>query len=173
MSSARDAEKPGRYFRLHRREEDPRRLLDPEWQESEPWGGTIRGRCDKCGGSGETLHECESCVEGSADPQCPACHGKVRYRDTCPACDGSGEIDDTSREGVSVFPEEDALYRYMLRRDADLDGAVLVELEGTLSVDEDFDADEGALLVHPTAILDVREPDLRRMRDLRDASRDR
>jgi hypothetical protein len=33
-----------------------------------------------------------------------------------------------------------------------------VELEGEAGEDEDFDADEGALLIHPTKIVDVREP---------------
>ena len=125
------------YFRVHPRDEDPQRLLDPENQKSEPWGGTVWGRCDKCGGSGETEH-----VGGEVDE--------------CPACQGSGEVDDSERDGVSVFRDEDALYRYMRRRNADLEDSVLVELEGTPSEDEDFDADEGALLVHPTRIVDVR-----------------
>jgi hypothetical protein len=59
-----------------------------------------------------------------------------------------------------VFPEEDGLYRYMLRRDADIENALLVELEGEPSGDEDFDADEGALLIRPRRIADVRDPDL-------------
>jgi hypothetical protein len=80
------------------------------------------------------------------------------YEEECPACEGSGEIDDSERDGVSVFPDEEGLYRYMRRRDADLDGSLLVELEGEPSEDEDFDADEGALLIHPTRIVDVREP---------------
>ena len=143
------------YFRLHPADEDPQRLLDPENQTSEPWGGTIYGRCDKCGGSGETEHECESCTATSANPDCPACHGEVRYMAECPACEGSGEIDDSSREGVSVFPDVDGLYRYMRRREADIDGSLLVELEGEPAEDEDFDADEGALLIRPTRIVNV------------------
>jgi hypothetical protein len=35
------------WFRLHPRDHDPHRLLDPERQRSEPWGGTIYGRCMK------------------------------------------------------------------------------------------------------------------------------
>jgi hypothetical protein len=57
----------------------------------------------------------------------------------------------------------------MVRRDADLEGAVLLELEGRRSDDEDFDADEGALLVHPTRIVDARPPDRERIARLRDA----
>ncbi len=147
------------YFRLHPADEDPERLLDPEHQQSEPWAGTIYGRCDKCDGAGETVHECESCQSG-ADPNCPACGGEVRYAAECPACGGTGEIDDSSRDGVSVFPDEEGLYRYMARRDADLEGSVVVELEGRRSQDEDFDADEGALLVHPTRIVDSRPVDM-------------
>jgi hypothetical protein len=153
------------YFRLQSPDDDPRRLLDPDRQRSEPWEGTIYGRCDKCGGSGRTEFRCESCREGSADPDCPVCGGEVRYWGECPACGGSGEVDDSSREGVSVFPEEEGLYRYMLRRRGSLDGALLVELEGEPTGDEDFDADEGALLVRPTRIVDVREPSWERIEE--------
>lgn len=150
------------YVRLHPADRDPEELLDSDKQKSEPWGGTIFGRCDKCGGSGRTEHECASCTATGANPGCPACHGRVRYTDECPACEGSGEIDDSQREGVSVFPDEDGLYRYMRRRDFDFSQAKLVELEGRPAEDEDFDADEGALLVFPERIVDVREPRLER-----------
>jgi hypothetical protein len=145
------------------RDEDPESLLDREHQRSEPWSGTVLGRCDKCGGTGETEHRCESCRAGPTDPNCPACHGRVTYRGECPACEGTGEIDDTSRDGVSVFPDLDGLYRYMVRRDAHVEDAVVVELEGRPSEDDDFDADEGALLVHPTRIVSVAEPDPERL----------
>ncbi len=148
------------YLRLHPADRDPQDLLDPSKQKSEPWGGTIYGRCDKCGGNGRTEHECASCTATGADPDCPACHGRVRYTDECPTCGGSGEIDDSHREGVSVFPDEEGLYRYMRRRDFDFAGAKLVELEGRPADDDDFDADEGALLVFPERIVDVREPRL-------------
>lgn len=146
------------YFRLHQAYEDPQELLDPAKQKSEPWGGTIWGRCDKCGGTGKTRHECESCKASGRHESCPSCHGEMSYEQECPACEGTGEIDDSERDGVSVFPDEEGLYRYMRNRDADFNGAKLVELEGEPSEDEDFDADEGALLVHPTKIVDVREP---------------
>jgi hypothetical protein len=135
------------YFRVHQKDDDPQRLLDPDNQKSEPWGGTVWGRCDKCGGTGKTEHV-----------------GGVTAE--CPACEGTGEIDDSERDGVSVFPDEDALYRYMLSRDADLEDGVLVELEGVPSDDEDFDADEGALLIHPSRIVDVRPLDRDRIRAL-------
>ena len=157
------------YYRVEPGDRDPDRLLDRDEQETEPWSGTVRGRCDKCGGSGETEHECASCKGGHADASCPVCHGEVRYVDECPACEGSGEIDDSSREGVSVFPDEDGLYRYMLNRDADLDERCkLVELEGEESEDEDFDADEGALLIRPNRVVRVRELDWDRIEGLRE-----
>ena len=150
------------YVRVDPPDEDPERLLDPDQQRSEPWSGTVYGRCDKCGGDGQTTHECESCKE-KPDSSCPACHGEIRYQDECPTCEGSGEIDDSCRDGISVFPDEDGLYRYMLKREADLDGCRLVELEGEQSPDEDFDADEGALLIRPTRLVDVRELDRERI----------
>ncbi len=88
--------------------------------------------------------------------------------DDCPACEGSGEVDDSARDGISVFPDEDGLYRYVLKRDAELDGACVVELEGMSSNDEDFDADEGALLVKPDRIVDVRDLDQERLGELQD-----
>ena len=154
------------FVRLHPADGDAKRLLDPEQQRSEPWEGTIYGRCDKCGGSGRTDHECESCLQ-QADPDCPSCGGRVSFRAECPACGGSGEIDDSERRGVSVFPDEDGLYRYMLRRGADLNGAVVVELEGRESGDQDFDADQGALLIRPTRVVDRRPVDGGRVERLR------
>ncbi len=128
----------------------------------------MKGRCDKCDGSGETWHECESCkAHGRGRPDCPSCRGEMRYPGECPACEGSGEIDDTSRDGVSVFPEEEGLYRYMVARDADFEGCVVVELEGEPSEDEDFDADEGALLVKPTRIVRTKDVDTAQVRRLK------
>lgn len=156
-----------RYVRVDPKKEDPERLLDADEQTSEPWSGTVYGRCDKCGGSGRTEHECESCKE-QRDPDCPSCGGELRFEAECPACEGSGKIDDSCRDGVSVFPDEDGLYRYMIKRKADLDDDCrLVELEGDEASDEDFDADEGALLVRPTKIVDVREPDWERIEELK------
>jgi hypothetical protein len=91
----------------------------------------------------------------------------VRYREECPACEGSGEITDAAREGVSVFPDEDGLYRYMVARDAEFEDCVVVELEGRPSEDEDFDADEGALLIRPTKVIDCRPVDRDKVAELR------
>jgi hypothetical protein len=69
-----------RYVRIDPPGEEPERLLDPEEQRSEPWSGTVFGRCEKCGGSGSTTHECESCKQ-RRDAGCPVCHGEIRYHD--------------------------------------------------------------------------------------------
>ena len=67
---------------------------------------------------------------------------------------------------MSIFPDEEGLYRYMLLRRGKLCRALLVELEGEPTDGEDFDADEGALLIRPMRIVDVREPDWRRIEEL-------
>jgi hypothetical protein len=129
------------YFRLHPEGHDPQELLEPENQVSKPWGADEEGKpCDKCAGEGHSA---------------------------CPACKGTGRVIHTRRRGVSVFPDPDGLYRYMLRRDSDMEGSVLVELEGRESDDVDFDADEGALLVFPTKIVQTTDLDRRRIRELR------
>jgi hypothetical protein len=55
----------------------------------------------------------------------------------------------------------------MVDRDADFEDCVVVELEGEESEDEDFDADEGALLVIPTEIRDARPVDKERLAQTR------
>jgi DnaJ-class molecular chaperone len=154
------------YFRLHPEDEDPQELLEPENQISKPWGGADRGRCNKCGGSGRTTFRCASCTK-QADPRCEICHGDVEFDGDCPACRGTGEITEGERRGVSVFRAADGLYRYVLRRDADMAGSLVVELEGNESDDPDFDADEGALLVFPTRIVRATPLDRARIAALR------
>lgn len=136
------------WYRVHPATEDPERLLDPDQQKSEPWGGTVYGRCDKCDGAGTTEHE----------------HGD---EGECPACRGSGEIDDSERDGVSVFPDVVNLYRYMVKRNADLSESSIVKLAGEESPDRDFDADEGAVLVKPREILEVGPVDVDRIERIR------
>ncbi|HEX6457191.1 MAG TPA: hypothetical protein VF009_11815 [Solirubrobacterales bacterium] len=145
------------FFHCHPEGEDPGVLLDPANQVSEPWGDSEEGRaCDKCGGDGTTVYECFSCMEAGADPDCPACQGRVRFEQTCPACGGGGEIHDTRRAGVAVFPRREGLYRYLAwKSDAGTEGKVVVELAGELSDDRDLDADHGALLVFPQRLVSV------------------
>jgi hypothetical protein len=159
------------YFRLHPEDEDPSDLLKPENQVSRPWGGADHGPCDKCNGTGRTTYRCSSCMK-QADPRCEVCQGAVEFEGQCPTCRGTGEITESERRGVSVFPDADGLYRYMLRRDSDMDGSLLMELEGRESDDPDFDADEGALLVFPTRIVEVADADRDRIADLKRELRD-
>jgi hypothetical protein len=153
------------YWRLHPEGESPEELLKPENQISKPWGGADGGRCDKCGGSGRVTFHCASCTK-QADPRCEVCHGDVEFEGECPTCKGTGEIADRERRGVSVFQDPDGLYRYMLRRDSDMEHSLLVGLQGTQSDDVDFDADEGALLVFPIRIVEVHDVDRDRIEEL-------
>lgn len=156
------------YFHSFPEGEDPARLLDPRQQVSTPWGGHDHGPCDKCDGERSVPYRCLSCVEIGADPRCPACEGRVEFVAVCPTCAGSGEISDTRRSGVSVFPTQAGLYRYMVERDAELDDRVIVELEGELSDELDIDADSGALLLRPSAVVTRHPVDAERVRDLRE-----
>lgn len=144
------------YFHCHPAEEDPGVLLDPDSQVSEPWGEPEHGPCDKCEGAGATAHECFSCLEAGPAPDCPACQGRLRFEQTCPTCQGDGEIHRTQRRGIAVFPRREGLYRYLAwKNDAEVDGKVIVEMEGPLSDDCDLDADHGALLVLPERLVSV------------------
>src|SRR3954452_18530516 len=136
------------YYRLHPEDEDPQELLEPDNQVSKPWDGGDPGPCDKCHRSGRTKF-----LDGGERE--------------CPACKGTGEITDLERRGVSVFREADELYRYMLNRDSDMQGSILVCLDGRESDDRDFDADEAALLVFPTRIVAAMDVDRDRVHALR------
>jgi len=139
---------------------DPAELLDSEQHFTEPWGSAGHGRCDKCGGAGQADYRCLSCLERGREPECPACRGRVEFLGACPACEGSGEINRTRRRGIAVFPSREGLYRYLVERDAELGGKVIVEIAGQPSEDLDLDADCGALLVFPEQIREVRPLDL-------------
>jgi len=106
-------------------------------------------------------------METGPRAECPACQGRVEFVAECPTCGGSSEISDTVRAGVSVFPTIEGLYRYLVERDKELSGSVIVELDGSLSDDLDLDADSGALLVHPTELITRHEIDHERVADLR------
>lgn len=156
------------YFHCCSAAADPELLLDPEQQFTEPWGGADHGRCDKCGGVGTTLYRCRSCVETGAKADCPACQGRVRFRETCPACLGDGQIDHTRRAGLAVFPAREGLYRYLAEKNANVNGKVVVELEGRPSEERDLDADAGALLVLPERIASVAPLDIELIKAIRE-----
>ena len=156
------------YFRSGAEGEDPADLLEPENQISGPWGQSDHGRCEKCSGSGSVDYRCLSCLESEMpDPACPSCAGRLRWEDVCPSCGGTGAIDRTERHGISVFPTERGLYRYLLERDVDLEDRMVVELSGPRSDDIDLDADAGALLILPAQIVDRRPINTRLIEEIR------
>src|SRR4051794_22547690 len=142
-------------------------LLDPKKQFSTPWGGSDHGPCDKCSCSGRCRHRCLSCIENGSTTSCPACQGRVEFEDVCPACEGSGEVSHTKRAGVSVFPTEAGLYRYLVEKGAELDDSIVVELTAEPSSERDLDADWGAILVHPLQIVSSGPVDEARIAELR------
>ena len=151
-------------FRMSRSSEDLTVLLSERAQWTEPWGGAPHGApCDKCAGSGRCRHECWSCLLGRPSADCPACAGTPRWDADCAVCRGSGAIDGRPRRGVSAFPRVEGLFHYMRVRGADLSDAVLVELRAARAEDVDFDADQGAILVIPAAIVRSEPVDERRL----------
>ena len=161
-----------RCFRINSAAEDPALVLDEERQWTEPWGGSEDGSpCEKCAQSGIAEHRCWSCLLAGATPVCPACAGRVRFAGTCPVCRGSGVVDGKPRRGVSVYPRLEGLYHYMLANGAELDDRLVVELEGERAPDVDFDADQGALLVLPTAIRACAKPDRAAVETVRERAR--
>lgn len=153
------------FFRNLSADADPHRLLDPKQQFSTPWGEPDHGDCDKCAGKCSTRFRCLSCLEEGSRPDCPACGGRVEYVHACPTCFGTAEITSTHRRGVSVFPTLAGLYRYLVEHGFEFENDVIVELEGELSDEPDLDADEGALLVHPTKIVTRHPIDFERVAD--------
>jgi hypothetical protein len=156
------------YFHCRSAGADPEWLLDPDRQFTEPWGSAEHGRCDKCGGAGTVLYKCRSCMETGGRADCPSCQGRVRFRETCPACLGSGQVEHTRRAGLAVFPTREGLYRYLAERNANVEGKVVVELEGRPSEERDLDADAGALLVLPERIVSVVPLDVELIRAVRE-----
>ena len=141
-------------YRMNFAGEHAERLLTEDGQWTEPWGDSEHGsRCDKCAGEGKTRHECWSCLLTVVRHDCPVCEGEVRWQATCPVCRGTGETDGAPRHGVSVFPTLEGLYHYMQAKGTKLDDCLIVALEAVKADDVDFDADQGALLVIPQAIL--------------------
>jgi hypothetical protein len=156
------------YFHCCSADTDLRTLFDPDQQVSEPWGADEHGHCDKCGTTGIALYECRSCLERGPSPDCPACQGRLRFRETCPTCLGDGRIDHTRRVGIAVFPSREGLHRYLAEKNASVEGKVVVELEGRLSAEPDLDADAGALLLLPEQIVEAVPLDRRLIAAIRD-----
>ena len=73
----------------------------------------------------------------------------------CPRCDFDGEISEQPRRGVSASRSLHELASYMEQAWGDVRGTVIIEMEGDVSGDDDFDAKAGALLVLPSRIISV------------------
>lgn len=96
------------------------------------WVGEAFRRCEECGGEGRTYDTDEECT----------------------SCRGQGEVEDV-RRGVSCCTSLEALRDYFADRDVNTEGDVVVELEGELSEDDDWDAASGAVLIYPRQIVSV------------------
>lgn len=92
---------------------------------------------------------------------CPSCQGITpeSWTDECEACGGHGvrNLSEMPRRGVSACESIEDLARYFDRHAGQLgEDSVVVELEGELSDDDDFDADEHlAVLILPAAVVSV------------------
>lgn len=113
------------FYRIQDASRDPRALLDPATWVSQTWN--------------ETSRPCR-------------CYGDDAE---CGACDGTGTITEPARRGVSACRSIRELAAYMEETCGDLRGTVLVELDGPVSGDNDFDAAAGALLILPAEIISV------------------
>jgi hypothetical protein len=56
----------------------------------------------------------------------------------------------------------------LVEQEAELRDTIVIEVAGELSSDRDLDADSGALLVHPSAIVSCRPVDLTRIAAVRE-----
>lgn len=121
------------YYRVQPASRNVESLLRPG-QVSRAMVGQLERLCDKCNGHGDRYHDDELV--------------------TCTGCKGVGRIEDV-RAGVSVCLDLETLAAYFTSRALNVAGDVLVELEGEESEDEDHDAADGALLIHPTRIVSV------------------
>lgn len=130
------------YYRIHTG--DPMDLLDEASWTSTLWVGDAVLPCPDGCDAGRIWTADEDREDGG-------------YWTRCETCGGHGEVDDTTRRGVSVCGSYADLMAYFTGRGATIrDTTVLVELTGRLSDDEDWDADCGAILIYPTAIISSR-----------------
>ena len=139
---------------------DPAELLDSEQHFTEPWGSAGHGRCDKCAAPGRpTIAASPAWSADASRNALPAGAGSSSSAPALPVR-AAARSNRTRRRGIAVFPSREGLYRYLVERDAELGGKVIVEIAGQPSEDLDLDADCGALLVFPEQIREVRPLDL-------------
>jgi hypothetical protein len=140
------------FYRIQERGRDPLALLDPESWVSRIWTGYAERECSTCRTTGRVRCSCADVDECESS----GCDGSQ----SCDDCRGAGYVEDTERRGgVSCCRTYEELMTYFGRRDAALEDTVLVVLEGAESDIEDFDAEEGAVLVRPARIVKVRDFD--------------
>lgn len=131
------------YYRLHDESREPVEALLVPGRESRVWVGEVYRRCETCGGFG-VIDDPDYDPEYDDDPD----------EMICPECSGAGEVEDV-RSGVSCCRSLDALRDYFSERDYYTEGCVVVEMAGELSDDDDWEADCGAVLIHPAQIVRV------------------
>jgi hypothetical protein len=122
------------WYRIQDADRDPRALLAPANWVSTPWQPAVV-TCPGCNGTGQNWDD------GEMLP--------------CEQCDGDGQGEDAPRRGVSACRSLHELAKYMDQSWGDCRGTVVIEMDGGVSGDEDFDAAAGALLVLPSEILSV------------------
>ena len=101
---------------------------------SRVWVGEVYVQCRACHGMGEM-----SCADGT---------------EICGVCDGRGEREDV-RAGTSCCRTLEDLRAYLSGRSWTRKGCVVVEIEGREGPEEDWDADEGAVLLVEARIVRV------------------
>lgn len=140
------------YYRIHdTRRSSPEQLLDPQYQRSEVWEGSVYRVCYACSGMGLVDEGSEHAHSWRMDEHSGAA--------ICGMCDGHGKREITVQRGVSCCTTLRELEEYMDGRSPDREGAVLVEFEGYELQEPDCDAHNGAVLVIPTRIVSVRDVD--------------
>jgi hypothetical protein len=133
------------YYRIQSADRDAAELLNPTHWVSRIWSDQ------------PAEVTCPDCVDGRVHVECPSwCDCGYPHHESYETCHGRGYLHEYERAGgVSCCRTLGELYAYFRGRDADLDGAVVVKLEGEVAEVEDFDAEHGAVLVRPTRIVDV------------------
>lgn len=129
-------------------------------------------RSQRCRGTNShTVRTFFHCLADDADPEQlldPDRHFTEPWGEPdhggCDKCGGAGTTlyecrSCLERGAESGCPSAEGLYRYLIERDGNVDGRLIVALEGRPSEERDLDADVGALLIHPERILEVRPVD--------------
>lgn len=137
------------YYRIQDANKNPQDLLNPSNWESTVWTGEVYKKCEACNGAGEIVLRNED-----GKPKSDG-YGDIET-EPCEICNGDREVKDNTRHGISCCESLQQLENYFETRSADLANVVVVAFEGRESDEEDWDADEGAVLVFPSKIVWVK-----------------